>query len=189
MGAERVIASRIRIGAFPGSFDPPTLAHLAVAEAARDRFELERVDLVLSRIALEKPEVTSPTLDERCDVLAALASRLGWLGVTVSDAQLIVELTAGYDVVVMGADKWAQVTDPRFYGGDPARRDDAIAALPTIAVAPRPPWPATAALLLDVSPHHYETSSTLARSGRLDLMVAEAREFEQQHRRWTTRDT
>ncbi|MEC8920902.1 MAG: nicotinic acid mononucleotide adenylyltransferase, partial [Actinomycetota bacterium] len=33
----------MRHGVYPGSFDPPTLAHLAVADAARRRHGLDRV--------------------------------------------------------------------------------------------------------------------------------------------------
>ncbi len=35
-----------------------------------------------------------------------------WLAATITDRQLIAEIASGYDVVVMGADKWAQVRDP-----------------------------------------------------------------------------
>ena len=38
----------------------------------------------------------------------------------------------------MGADKWAQVRDPAWYGDDPRRRDAALAALPRVLVVPRP---------------------------------------------------
>ena len=36
----------------------------------------------------------------------------------VTDAQLIVDIARDYDVVVMGADKWAQVRDAAWYGDD-----------------------------------------------------------------------
>ena len=38
----------MRIAAYPGTFDPPTIAHLAVAEAAWRVCGVDRVDLVLS---------------------------------------------------------------------------------------------------------------------------------------------
>ncbi len=44
----------MRRGAYPGSFNPPTVAHLAIADAARRRLGLDRVDLIISRDALGK---------------------------------------------------------------------------------------------------------------------------------------
>lgn len=176
-----------RVGCYPGSFDPPTHAHVAVAEAARRRHRLDRVDLVVSRVALVKGVVVSPSLDDRLAVLEALARRLGWLGVVCSDAQLIVDLAVGYDVVIVGADKWAQVTSPLFYGSDPTRRDEAIARLPEVAVAPRPPWPVPAALRLDVAGEHGTTSSSRARAGEPELMVPEARAFDARTGLWSAR--
>lgn len=162
------------IGAFPGTFDPPTVAHLAVAEAVRERHGLERVDLIVSRVPLGKGVPSSPTLDERVEVLHAVAARLGWLGVVVSDGRLIAELARGYDVVVMGADKWRQVHDVAFYDGSVAARDAAVAALPTVAVVPRAGESAPSELVVEIDPAHLEVSSTRARAGRVDLMVPEA---------------
>ena len=56
----------------------------------------------------------------------------------MTDAQLITDIAAGYDVVVMGADKWAQVRDPAWYDGSTAARDAALARLARVLVAPRP---------------------------------------------------
>jgi Cytidylyltransferase-like len=124
------------VGCYPGSFNPPTVAHLAVAETAVHQAGLDRVDLVLSRVALGKETLVSPTVDERHAVLAAVAATRPWLGVVVTDSRLIVEVAAGYDAVVMGADKWAQVLDPAWYGSL-AERDAAVARLPRVLVAPR----------------------------------------------------
>ena len=38
--------------AYPGSFDPLTIAHLAIAETAWSTHSLDRVDLVISQVAL-----------------------------------------------------------------------------------------------------------------------------------------
>jgi len=164
------------IGVFPGTFNPPTTAHLAIAGAAREQHGLDRVDLVVSRRPLGKDHVERPTLDERVDVLRQIADRLGWLGVTVSDRQLIADLAQGYDVVVMGADKWHQIHDPAFYDDSSADRDAALARLPRIAVVRRAGLEVPADLLLEIDAEHHEVSSTLARSGRIDVMVREARE-------------
>lgn len=166
-------------GCFPGSFNPPTLAHLAIAEVAVARCSLDRVDLVVSRVALAKEHVVVPALDERVAVLReVVAARSSWLGLVVSDRQLLVELAAGYDVLVLGADKWDQVLDPGFYGGSEAARDEAVAALPAVAVAPRPGHehvePPAGAVLLDLPPELRPASSTAVRAGRHDWMAPEA---------------
>jgi hypothetical protein len=178
-----------RIGCYPGSFNPPTIAHLAVASAAVAACRLDRVDLVVSRVALAKESVVVPSFDDRVAVLGAVvAARSPWLGLVVSDAQLLVDLSVGYDVLVLGADKWAQVLDPAYYGGSTARRDAAVAALPELAVAPRgdgAPLPSGATVLpLDVA--HGEVSSTAVRERRrLDWMVPEAAAFDELTGAWT----
>ncbi|HEX2577472.1 MAG TPA: hypothetical protein VHK88_14050 [Aquihabitans sp.] len=131
-----------RVGCYPGSFNPPTVAHLAVAELAVAAAGLERLDLVVSRVALGKEDLAVPTLADRLAVLQEVASTRPWLRVVATDARLIADVAAGYDAVVMGADKWRQVNDPAWYGGDDARdaaaaRDAAVARLPTVLLAPR----------------------------------------------------
>ena len=164
------------LAAFPGSFNPPTLAHLAMAEATVRQCGVSRVDLVLSRVALAKESVTRPTVDERAAVLHAVAANgRPWLGVVVTDDQLLVDIAAGYDVLVLGADKWTQVLDVAFYDGSPTARDDAVARLPRIAVATRgdhalPAGPGVVPLDVDVG----HISSTAARAGAHDLMLPEA---------------
>lgn len=166
----------MRTGAFPGTFNPPTTAHLAIVEAARLHHSLDRVDLVVSRVPLGKDVVERPTLAERVGVLERIADRSDGVGVVVSDARLIADLAAGYDVVVMGADKWHQIHDVVFYDGSTERRDAALARLPTVAVFPRDGWDVPDHLALPLDPAHRTTSSTAARAGRHDLMAPEAHE-------------
>lgn len=162
------------VGAYPGSFDPPTVAHLAIAEAAVRACSLERVDLVLSASALGKEGRHHVEVDDRARVLEAVAATRPWLGVVVTRSRLLVDIAAGYDVLVMGADKWAQVVDPAWYGTAEAR-DDALARLPTVAVAPRPGWPVPAGVVaLTLDEGHAQVSSTAVRAGDRHLMVAEA---------------
>ncbi|MFN8053142.1 MAG: hypothetical protein U0Q22_16975 [Acidimicrobiales bacterium] len=174
MGAHTGGRVMSRIGAFPGTFNPPTVAHLAIAEAVVERHGLTRLDLVVSRVPLGKDVVERPTLDERIGVLDTIAVRLGWLGVVVSDDRLIADLAAGYDVVVVGADKWAQIHDVAFYDGSADARDAAVARLPTVAVVPRDGFDAPPHLVLDVDASHRTVSSTAARAGRHELMAPEA---------------
>lgn len=175
---------RVRTAAYPGSFDPPTVAHLAVAEAARRRFDLERVDLVLSEVALGKEAGHAVHLDDRVAVLRRAAAGRPWLGAAVSPHRLLVDVAAGYDVVVVGADKWAQVTDPRWYTSARAR-DEALARLPTVAVAPRDGFEVPRGLVvLDVDPAHGAVSSTSVRAGAHDWMLAEAAAFATETGAW-----
>jgi nicotinic acid mononucleotide adenylyltransferase len=175
----------VRVGCYPGSFNPPTSAHVAVADAARATHGLDRVDLVVSRVPLAKGPVARPRFEDRMAVLGSLADRLGWLAVVVSDGQLIADLAQGYGVVIMGADKWAQIHELRFYDGSADRRDAALARLPTVALAPR-----DAEELIDHDPlavdqAHRSTSSTAARDGARHLMVPEARDFDELTGAWT----
>lgn len=182
----------MRIGAYPGSFNPPTVAHLALAEAAGRQAGLDRVDLVVSRVALGKADLTTPTLDQRVEVLRAVASSRPWLGVVVTDHQLLADIADGYDALVVGSDKWAQVLDPAWYGGSVEARDRAVARLPLVLVAPRieaePDLVVVEpgrveVLALDGSLR--EVSSTGVRRGRRDWMVTEAAEFDARTGWWT----
>jgi hypothetical protein len=126
---------------------------------------------VLSRRALAKEDGHHHSLEERTAAVRALASGRPWLGVAVTDAQLVADIAEGYDVVVMGADKWNQLHDLSFYGGSASARDDALARLPEVAIAPRPPAPisvGTGAVVLDLPEHLAEVSSTAVRQGRTD---------------------
>lgn len=169
----------MRTGCYPGSFNPPTLAHLAIAEEARRAGRLDRVDLVVSRVALAKEHVIEPPFDERVAVLRqVVAARSSWLELVITDDQLLVDVSRGYELLILGADKWAQVLDPRFYGGSAAARDAAVAALPPVAVAPRPGHeyveaPA-GAVVLDLPAELRPASSTAVRAGRREWMAPEA---------------
>jgi hypothetical protein len=175
-----------RTGVYPGSFNPPTIAHLAVAEAALRQCRLDRLDLVLSRDPLGKEGGDLHPIEERLRVLEAVAGRLPGLGVRVSDARLLVDLAAGADVLVLGADKWAQLHDPAWYGGSSAARDECLARLAgvTIAVAPRPPHALPDVIgdnggtgrvvVLEVAAELGAVSASAVRRGRHDWALREA---------------
>lgn len=179
------------IGVYPGSFSPPTVAHLAVAEAAREHAGLARLDLVLSRRALGKEAASGPGPEERVELLLEVAATRSWLHVRLTDERLVADIAAGYDVVVMGADKWAQVRDPAWYGGSAAARDAAVARLPRVLVAPRhghglTPADVAPAELLHVDARHHRVSSTAARAGREDWMLPEAVAWSRRRGTWTS---
>lgn len=172
-----------RIGVYPGSFNPPTRAHLEIAVAALNAHQLDRVDLAVSTVALGKGTVIRPTFDERLDVIRSSVLDFVGIEVVVTSAQLIADIAAGYDVVVMGADKWAQVNDPSWYE-DEAERDTAIARLPALALAPRPPHEIPDVHRLPVADDLVEISSTAAREGRLDYMTPAAQAFNARTHAW-----
>lgn len=176
-----------RRGVYPGSFNPPTAAHVQIALTARHHHGLDRVDLAVSIAPLGKDRVAIPRLEHRIEILRQVAAEHDGLGVVVTEARLIVDIAEGYDVVVMGADKWTEVNDPAWYDG-PAARDEALRRLPTIAVAPRPPHEVPADLLLDVADDLLEVSSTAAREGRHDWMAAPARAFDRRTGAWSDPD-
>jgi hypothetical protein len=179
------------LGVYPGSFNPPTIAHLAIAEAARRQADLRRIDLVVSRVALAKNETERPTFEDRITVLETVTDGRPWLKVVVSDAQLIADIAVGYDAVIVGADKWAQIIDPVWYDQSETARDAALARLPNVLVAPRPPFspsPGPHVELLSVVPEFAGVSSTAARSGQREWMAPEAAAFDAKTGAWSDPD-
>ena len=164
-----------RIGVYPGSFDPLTVAHVAIADAAVARFGLARLDLVMSERALGKDHTGHMPVDERVAAIERVAAEgRPWLTARVTDQRLIADIADGYDVCVVGADKWHQLWDVAFYGGSAAARDDALARLPQLAVAPRADviLPAELdAVVLDLPEAHQAVSSTAVREGRIDWLA------------------
>lgn len=182
-----------RIGVYPGSFNPPTIAHLAIAEAACRAGHLDRLDLVVSEQPLGKGAVTVPSLEDRLSVLTALSATRPWLGLRRTTDQLLADIAAGADALVLGADKWAQVQDPAWYGGSASARDAAVARLPLVLVAPRPPFPLPQpvegrVLILTLASEHEEVSSTAVRTGRREWMAPEAAEFDRSSGAWSEPD-
>jgi hypothetical protein len=103
----------------------------------------------------------------------------------MTEARLLADLASGYDLLVIGSDKWAQLVDPVWYGSE-AQRDVAIAQLPPLVVVPRPPFPdpppGARILLIE---GFADVSSSGARSGRSAWMVPEALEFDRLTGAWT----
>ena len=168
----------LRRGIFPGSFNPLTVAHLEVACLAREHHALDLVTLAVSRVALDKPTPPGPPFDERIALLESDLSSYDWLDVNITDRQLIADIAAGYDVVIMGADKWRQVQDERYYDSA-AARDAALATLPQVVVAERADFAVTGnqATVLRTPEAIHDVSSTAARNGDRALMAPHARQY------------
>lgn len=175
-------------GVYPGSFNPPTRAHLEIALAAVAEHSLAKLDLAVSTQPLGKDDVEVPSLAHRLAVIAESIRELESLSVVVTDAQLIADIASGYDLVVMGADKWQQVADPAWYGENLTARDEALARLPRVAIAPRPPYsvpPELSKAVLTLADDLVEISSTAARTGRTELMTLAAAKFDRETGAWT----
>jgi hypothetical protein len=186
----------VLIAAYPGSFNPPTVAHLAIAEAAVIQLGIDRLDLVISVDPLGKDAAGQVRVHDRLAVLEAIAADRPWLAVRTTELRLIADIAAGYDAVVVGADKWAQVLDPAWYDGSTEARDRAVATLRVVALAPRSldgepivtpnlGRPGVTVVPLDVHPSHHRVSATSVRSGRRDWMADEAAAFDERSGAWS----
>ena len=178
-----------RVGVYPGSFNPPTTAHIAIARAACQQRNLALVVLVHSPQVLGKDDVERPLFRHRVKVLEAVAAEHDWLEAAVTEHRLLADIATGYDVVVMGADKWHQIQELQWYEGRPAARDEALARLPELAIAPRPPLAVPERWRLDLPDEVVAgISSTEARAGHLELMAPAARRFAQATGAWIDPD-
>jgi len=168
----------VAIGVYPGSFDPLTIAHLAVADAAFDTLGLDRLDLAISYAALGKEHLDDASVQRRLDGIRDATADRPWLEVVAVREQLIVDIAEGYDAVVVGADKWRQVNDPAWYDGDPLARDAALARLPRVLVAPRAGDRPDGVELLDVHEELHHVSATAVRDGaRPEWLLPEAERY------------
>ena len=107
-----------------GSFDPPTVGHLALAEAVRAEADL--VLLVYSARTLPKEPGTPPPLlaeEARVEAMRALAGGRPWLraalcshGLLADQARAAADRFPGARLLLaMGSDKALQLLDPRWY--------------------------------------------------------------------------
>lgn len=136
---------------FPGSFNPPTLAHLAMLREARAFAERRdgqrwRVYAALSKQIVDKEAVARMTLLDRVVLLErVLARHVRHAGVLLLNRGLYVEQARGIHVAfpqvrrlsfLVGFDKIVQILDPCYY----TDRDKALHelfALAGLLVAPR----------------------------------------------------
>lgn len=162
---------------YPGSFDPPTIAHIHVARCAIEQLGLDRVDFVISSVTLGKDDANLTPIADRVSELEAIIGTDNSLGVRISPDSLLATIAYGYDAVIVGADKWHQILDPVWYGTI-EDRDRTMTRLPLVALAPRPPWtmpgedaaaepPAGVEFfVLNTDPSHHPVSATAVRNGR-----------------------
>ena len=133
-----------RLAVMSGSFNPPTRAHLGLAQAALATGQFDRLCFALAVRTVNKEQIVGATLAERCAMLAALvrdeprlAAAVTNRGLYVEQAQAIQAAFAPRDLAfVVGFDKIVQIVDPRYYADrDAALRD--LFARARFLVAPR----------------------------------------------------
>ncbi len=134
---------------FPGSFNPPTNAHIALLQQGRlyaQRHGATSLYAAISKRIVDKESVERPTLLDRIDLLdTVLHSYLQDTGIMLFNRGLYVEqaqaVRASFPQVehlffLLGFDKIVQIFDPHYYKD----RDASLVALFNIAellVAPR----------------------------------------------------
>ena len=64
----------MRIGVFPGSFDPLTTAHLAIADAAIEACMLDHLDLTISTVTLAKEQGSHASIEARIAAIERTAA-------------------------------------------------------------------------------------------------------------------
>ena len=82
---------RGRVGLLAGTYNPPTRAHLALAETAQRRFGLDQIVQIIPR-SLPHKQIARPTVEDRLEWIAELARlRSGWAACTCN-AGLVVDM-------------------------------------------------------------------------------------------------
>jgi nicotinamide-nucleotide adenylyltransferase len=85
----RAAYSPCRLGVFPGSFNPPTVAHLALARAVLD--VVDEVLFVLPRFFPHK-EYDGTSLEQRVELLRTAVAAEPRFSVAISDGGLFIEI-------------------------------------------------------------------------------------------------
>lgn len=160
-GAERLANVR-RVGVLAGSFNPPTNAHLALAASAQQSAQLDAVIWTISRVTVDKEQVTRAPLVSRLLVLAALVDALPHAAAGLINRGLYAEQAAAVRAslphvqelaFIVGFDKIVQILDPRYY----TDRDAALTELfhqARLLVAPRAHGDAADLATLLARPHN-----------------------------------
>lgn len=131
-GPERIDGGRV--GILPGSFNPPTLAHLELARAARRRFDLDHVVFSLSSVVVDKERVEGLIREDRLLLLSLATREHPWAAVAVINRGLYSDQVPAFEAsfggaadlwFIVGMDKVLQIFDPKYYDD----RDHALNAL------------------------------------------------------------
>ena len=95
----RTVAGRLlatgRVGLLPGAFDPPTVAHVAIADIAQRRFALDQVVFVLSE-AMPHKRIERPGFDERLRWLSKIAGERPDRAATACGVGLVIDIVQAF---------------------------------------------------------------------------------------------
>lgn len=95
----RTVAGRLpttgRVGLLPAGFNPPTVAHVAIADTAQRRFTLDQVVFVLTETMPHK-RIERPRPEERLEWLAAIARERPDRAVTACDVGLVIDIVEAF---------------------------------------------------------------------------------------------
>jgi nicotinamide mononucleotide (NMN) deamidase PncC len=109
---------------FPGAFHPIHAGHRHMAEVARQLLAVP-VEYELSILNVDKPPLDYMELEQRTEQFSA--DEVVWL----TRAPTFAEKSKCFPHVtfLVGVDTIQRISDPRYYGGNPAARDAALATL------------------------------------------------------------
>ena len=158
-----------RRAVFPGSFDPPTVAHTEIARRVLAFGHADLVEFVISVDPLGKAADEQSPATDRIAMLEGLGMER--TSARVTTRRLLADIAANADALVIGADKHRQLHEVRFYD-DEAHRDAAIASLPQLIVFPRfgesLPEPSERVTVLVLPDDIQRVSASAVRAGRVD---------------------
>jgi nicotinic acid mononucleotide adenylyltransferase len=136
-----------RVGLLAGTFNPFTRAHAALAVAGH-RAGCQLVVLAMAPVSLAKEGLARAHPVDRLDWVAAWARRHPWAAVAAASHPLLVDMaealgdaTDGQVALLVGADKAAQLAEPRWYD-DPAAALGRLDRAASLLVAERAGHPA-----------------------------------------------
>ena len=161
---------------YPGSFNPPTVGHIAIVNSAIKCFDIHEIHLTISSVALGKEKLVVPSVADRIEALERSLQPIPEASVVETPKQLIADIAEGYDLVILGADKWVQLQDLSFYR-DQAHMEECLRRLPRLAVAPRNDIAVPQEILLTVPEEINSVSSSQVRGGKFEWMTKEAYEI------------
>jgi len=150
------------VGVLSGSYNPLTLAHLALAAAALTHAGLDLVVWTMAAVTVDKERVERAAVADRLAQLEALAAACPSSAIARTNHGLYVDQARAFRALiapsarlsfVVGFDKIVQIFDPRYY----TDRDATLAALfalTDVLVAPRAGMGASALAALLAQPEN-----------------------------------
>lgn len=132
------------LGVLCGSFNPPTLAHVGLADAAAAA-GLDQVVYAVAKVTVDKETVTGVALEDRLLLLLACTAGRADRGVALVNRGLYVEQARAFRdflgsrtklTFVIGMDKLFQILDPDYYVDRDAALDE-LFSLASLMVANR----------------------------------------------------